>query len=134
MKPLLTREFVPAAKRRPMTKPRKRRLWEARDGVCVHCGEPVEMYGPTVRYDHELALELGGSDEDHNIAPIHRSPCDEIKTALDATRIAELRRQQQMRLDVPREPSKRPLKSKPNWPPRGSQRLQGRPFPSRKPA
>lgn len=131
MKPVLTREFVPAAKRRPMTKARKRRIWEARGGVCVHCEEPVEMYGPTVRYDHELALELGGSDEDHNIAPIHRSPCDEIKTAQDATRIAEMRRQQKMRLEVPREPSKRPiLNRKTNWP--KGREIPSRPFQRRK--
>lgn len=134
MKPFPTREFVPAAKRGSMTKARKRRLWEACNGVCIQCGEPVEVYGPTVRYDHELALELGGSDDDSNIGPIHRSPCDLIKTASDARRIAELRRQQKMRLDVPVEPTKRPIPQRVNpWP--TGQKLQSRPFfGGRKPA
>lgn len=126
MKPYPTREFVPAAKRGSMTKARKRRLWEACQGLCIQCGDVVAMYGPSVRYDHEIALELGGSDDDSNIGPIHRSPCDLIKTASDAKKIAELRRQQKMRLDVEVTPSKRPIPARPEPWPKGGRKLQSR--------
>jgi len=79
-------------KRKSMTYARKRRLWEAAHGACMHCQEPVPMTGPQVRYDHIVALELGGSDDDANIAPIHRHPCDEIKTANDLRAIGKVRR------------------------------------------
>lgn len=133
MKVFPVREFVAAAKRGAMTPARKRRLWEACDGICIQCGDVVEMYGPTVRYDHEIALELGGSDDDSNIGPIHRKPCDLIKCAEDARKIAELHRQQKMRLDVPVEPAKRPIPQRADPWPKVSPKLQGRGF-SRRPA
>lgn len=88
-----------------MTRARKRRIHEAHNGLCVQCGEPVEMFGPTVRYDHEIPLELLGSDDDGNIGPIHRSPCDLIKTANDQAAIAKARRLRKADLE-PRQPTR----------------------------
>lgn len=89
-------------KRKAMSPARKKRIWEAHNGICVQCGEPVEMRGPHVRYDHEIALELGGSDSDSNIGPIHRSPCDEIKTANDMRAIAKVRRIEKRETEGPK--------------------------------
>lgn len=97
------REDVDLDARGSMTTARKRRLWEAAKQKCWMCGQPVPMEGPDVRYDHKTPLELGGADEDWNIFPLHRDPCDRLKTAADAQRIAKMRRQRsKLRLDQPR--------------------------------
>lgn len=88
--------------RKAMTPARRKRIWEARKGVCWMCGKPVPQSGPEVVYDHHLPLDLGGSDDDDNIRPIHREPCDRIKTASDRRRIDKHRRQQKLSLSVPR--------------------------------
>lgn len=98
------REAVPATPRRKMTVVRKKRIYAQREGLCAWCGKPVECFGPGVIYDHYTPLALGGSDEDDNIRPLHARPCDKIKTAFDAKRIAKLRRQQNMA--KPRKPSR----------------------------
>ena len=95
-------EPVDLAERAAMTPARKARIWNARKGKCWFCGQPVPESGPDVRYDHKLPLDLGGTDDDENIWPIHREPCDRIKTAADAQRIAKHRRQSKLRLDQPR--------------------------------
>lgn len=109
------------ARRRHMSKARKARIHTAHGGLCVQCCEEVAMYGPTVVYDHEIPLELGGSDDDGNIGPIHKSPCDQIKTSNDLKQIAKMRRQAKM--GDPREtPSRFPQRpfpvatTKTKWP------------------
>lgn len=72
---------------------RKARIHALRKGKCWMCGQPVAVSGPEVRYDHRLPLELGGSDDDDNLWPLHRAPCDKLKTAADASRIAKAKRQ-----------------------------------------
>ena len=86
------REAVPATPRGSITEARKRRIWEREKGKCWMCGKPVEMLGPTVRYDHRISLELSGTDDDSNIYPIHRDPCDKLKCKADAAKIAKVRR------------------------------------------
>ena len=78
---------IEIAKRRPMTPARMHRIWLRVVGVCWMCGAVTPERGEGVRYDHKLPLELGGSDEDENIFPLHREPCDRIKTAADRVRI-----------------------------------------------
>jgi 5-methylcytosine-specific restriction endonuclease McrA len=107
---LLPREPVELAERGAMSASRKRRIHTMRKGKCWMCGLPVPPTGPEVRYDHKLPLELGGSDDDANLWPLHREPCDRIKTAADARRIAKMRRQADML--EPTQPSKRPLKGR----------------------
>lgn len=100
----MARDDVVPEGRRAMTEARKRRIHTKRKGKCWMCGQPVELDGPGVRYDHKIPLELGGADDDANIWPLHREPCDQIKTAADRKRIDKMRRQSTMRLD--REPPK----------------------------
>lgn len=101
---MLAREPVQPEPRRAMTSARKARIHASRNGVCWLCGKPVPVSGPDVRFDHKLPLELGGSDDDANIWPIHREPCDRLKTQADAKRIAKMRRQ--ARMQEPKAPSR----------------------------
>ena len=101
-------------KRRPMWISRKKRIHEARKGLCAWCGKPVELKGPNVVYDHFIPLALGGSDLDDNIRPLHASPCDKIKTAFDKKRIAKAERIER-RLNGTRR-----KRAKINGPPKGS--------------
>jgi len=52
------------------------------------------MAGPDVEYDHEIAIWLGGPDDDGpNMRPLHRSPCHrKVKTPRDAKVIAKVKR------------------------------------------
>lgn len=98
----LEREVVELDGRGAMTAARKERIWRARNGICWMCGLSVDVLGPTVRYDHKLPIDLGGKDDDDNLWPLHREPCDRIKTKADRKRIDKHRRQQKLRLDVER--------------------------------
>ncbi len=88
----LARVYDEPAKRRPMTPARKARLWGLRGGLCGECGEPTELAGPLVQYDHRIPLELLGPDEDENIWPMHARPCHAAKTKREAPLIAKARR------------------------------------------
>lgn len=90
----LEREPVTPDDRGSMSPARKARIWTARHGKCWFCGFEVPKAGPDVVYDHKIPLELGGSDGDANIYPLHRKPCDELKTKADRRRIDKMRRQQ----------------------------------------
>lgn len=90
-RPALTEEEEP--KRRAMTPARMKRIWEREGGVCWICDKPVPMRGgDLVRYDHRIPFEVCRHDEDWNIFPIHRDPCDLWKTAQDQEDIARARR------------------------------------------
>jgi 5-methylcytosine-specific restriction endonuclease McrA len=132
VKLFLARELLDGTPRKSMTDARKRRIWEAHQGLCMECGEPVPMTGREVEYDHEIPLALNGGEDDFNVGPIHASPCHRVKTKRDITRIAKAKRQRALVEEI--QPSKRPLKSKPSWPPPGSRKLVSRPFPTRRPA
>lgn len=75
-----------------MTDARKRRIHAMRKGICWMCTSPVPVLGPQVRYDHRRPLEMQGTDDDSNLWPLHREPCDRIKTAADKTAIARAKR------------------------------------------
>ena len=84
-------------KRRPMTPARRKRIFEARDGICGYCEEPIDG---TYEIDHLLPLALGGADDDGgNTVPMHVE-CHRLKTfgrkrrreAGDVHRIAKIRR------------------------------------------
>lgn len=81
-------------KRGSMTQARMRRIWEREGGICWFCTKPVPMRGlGIVTYDHRIPFEIIGHDGDENIYPIHRDPCDKLKTAADQAKIAKVRRQ-----------------------------------------
>lgn len=79
--------------RKPMTPARMRRIWEREKGVCWFCTKSVPMRGgDLVRYDHRIPVEISQDDSDAGIYPIHREPCDRLKTAADQAKIAKVRR------------------------------------------
>ena len=89
-------------RRRSMTPARRRRIFEARGGVCAFCEKLIE--GP-YEIDHLLPLVLGGADDDGgNTVPMHPE-CHRIKTfgrprhrdGGDAKRIAKIRRMRRKR-------------------------------------
>lgn len=130
--PTTRREEVERDDRRPMTRARKARIWRAWDERCWFCRMPVPMEGPEVIYDHVGTLWIKGSDEDDDIGPIHAATCNKVKTAADQTRIGKTKRMRKLRLDVPREPSKRRLSGR-DFPidnrPKGQKFGPSRPFP-----
>lgn len=105
-------EDVELDERGSMTTARKKRIHKARGGKCWMCGQDVPALGPDVIYDHKLPLELGGSDADANIWPLHREPCNRLKTAADLRRIAKVRRQSFMRLDKEKPPPTQKLRGR----------------------
>jgi len=108
VKPDLTtikgRDPVVATKRRAMTAARKRRIsdrdsYVCRGGVAYQIdskGRARSSNKCRVDFDHEIALELGGPDEDFNVTPRCNGcacPFDhKIKTANDARLIARANR------------------------------------------
>ena len=80
-----------APKRGSMHKARKIRIHAARGGLCGECGLPVDVSGPEVVYDHRRPLWLSLDDSDDNLWPVHKA-CDQIKTPLDQTTIAKVKR------------------------------------------
>ncbi len=75
------------ARRKPLTKAQRPLFLAAHDGRCYYCGQPItdDLWDD----EHELARELGGSDDMDNRRPIHRRPCHKIKTAADRKLIAK---------------------------------------------
>lgn len=97
--------------RRAMTPARKRRIHEARDGVCYHCNLPVPVAGPDVRYDHRIGYWLRDADDDSDLWPVHLA-CDKKKTAADQGKIAKVKRLIRDADPETRKRSKRPLTSR----------------------
>ena len=88
-----------------MTSARRKRIFEAHDGICAYCGEPID--GP-YDIDHLLSLALGGAEDDGgNTVPMHVE-CRRLKTfgrkrrreGGDVHRIAKIRRVRMSRGDV----------------------------------
>ena len=89
-----------------MTPARRKRIFEAHDGICGYCEEPID--GP-FEIDHLLPLALGGADDDGgNTVPMHVE-CHRLKTfgrkrrreGGDVHRIAKVRRVLTSRSDGP---------------------------------
>lgn len=97
-----------ATDRTSMTRARRRRVFAGCDGRC-ECGADLAVTGYEV--DHQLPLALGGPEDDGNLRALC-PPCHRLKTAADQTRISKTKRMRKLRLDVPREPSKHPLKGR----------------------
>lgn len=89
-----------------MTPARKLRIWTGQDGLCgCGCGDPVDLQGPGVRYDHTIPFEIAPhlDDDGPNVKAVITAH-DALKTyGRDMTWIAKTKRQAKMRLDVPRE-------------------------------
>lgn len=99
-------------RRRPMTPARMKRIWERERGLCGECGQPVPMRGAhLVRYDHRIPFEICLHDDDANIFPIHRDPCDLAKTKRDQGDIARARRRR-LAAQGEKTPTRNPIKSR----------------------
>ena len=68
-------------KRRPMTKARRVRIFDAAHGVCHLCNQPIQT-GEAWDAEHVIALTCGGTDDDANIRPAHVD-CHAGKTRSD---------------------------------------------------
>jgi 5-methylcytosine-specific restriction endonuclease McrA len=73
-----------------MTPARRARILARFDG---HCAYPECAETAGLEIDHEIALELGGKDNDANCRP-YCGPHHKRKTALDMKLIAKMRRRQ----------------------------------------
>lgn len=88
MTALAKREKVEATPRKSMTPARRARALARFGGKCSYPGCGIT---DSLQIDHTIPLELGGADEDHNLAPLCVS-CHRRKTALDVKMIAKARR------------------------------------------
>lgn len=77
-------------KRKPMTKARRVRVFDAASGRCHLCGLAIKT-GERWEAEHVIALECGGTDDDANLRPAHVE-CHKGKTATDAAIGAKLTR------------------------------------------
>jgi hypothetical protein len=124
LNPLGSRPPVEVAPRKRMTPARKRRIHGLAEGRCgCGCGEPVELTGPAVEYDHEIPWWMGGLDDWPNLRPWIKGHHRAEKTPRDIRTIAKTKRQQ--RMTQPKAKSKRPIKTRPKPWPKG-RKLQGR--------
>jgi len=99
-----------AAKRPSMTKAKRARIFVAHDGVCWLCKCKIgaaELYD----IDHQVSRELGGSDDDDNLAPAHKD-CHKAKSKLDVAMIAKSNRLQRAADPETRRKTKHPIRSR----------------------
>lgn len=128
----LTGEPGLATPRRAISAYRRGLILERQKRCCARCASPFhadvlsEDYGGEIvgpfQIDHVLPLELGGADAEANYEALCY-PCHKAKTREDVKRIAKAKRQ--ANLLQPREPSKRPLKSRGFEPSRPSVKMRG---------
>lgn len=79
-----------APKRPSISKANRARIFLAHDGVCWLCKLKIAADAP-YDIDHQVSREIGGSDEDENLAPAHKD-CHKAKTKQDVKAIAKSNR------------------------------------------
>ena len=72
-------EDVGTTKRKPMTPRLRLKIWEAHGGVCALCKGKIDGVRERWIVEHLRALELGGEDNEANMAPAHEA-CAIAKT------------------------------------------------------
>lgn len=83
--------MTPYAPKRPsIGKSKRARIFLAHEGICWLCKVKI---GADEAYDidHQISRELGGSDDDDNLAPAHKD-CHRAKTKSDVKAIAKSNR------------------------------------------
>lgn len=80
-------EFIPHTKRRAMTKPRAAKIFLARNGICITCGQQIRQ-SDSWFIEHPQSLALGGSDDDSELWPAH-TRCKAVKDTQDASKKAK---------------------------------------------
>lgn len=101
-----------AAKRPSISKAKRARIFLAQDGICWLCKLKI---GAEEAYDidHQVSRELGGSDEDDNLAPAHKD-CHKAKTKEDVKAIAKSNRIRRNFGPVEMRKKKRPIPQRAN--------------------
>ena len=110
-----------APKRPAIGKSRRARIFLDHDGICWLCKLKI---GSEQAYDidHQVSRELGGSDDDDNLAPAHKD-CHRTKTKEDVRLIAKSNRIRRNADPETRRQTKHPIRS--------NRKLPSRPFPKR---
>lgn len=89
--------------RRPISLPRRVKLWKAHGGVCHLCGQKISG-GIKWHVEHMVPIALGGADDESNMAPAHIA-CHTPKTKADVAAVARAKRREAKHLGI-RPPSK----------------------------
>lgn len=82
-------ERVSKTARRFLSALARQLAWEASDGLCGLCGEPVALF--EAEWDHRVSLVAGGSNDIGNFQPAHVS-CHRTKSAADVKIGAKIKR------------------------------------------
>lgn len=100
-----------APKRKAISKAKRAQIFLHHGGICWLCKIKI---GADEAYDidHQVSRELGGSDEDDNLAPAHKD-CHKDKTKADVKAIAKSNRIRRDLNPETRRKSKRPIPSRP---------------------
>ena len=80
---------VAKAARRFLSAQARQMAWEASDGLCGLCGEPVALF--EAEWDHRVSLVAGGSNDLANFQPVHPA-CHRRKSKVDVRIGAKIRR------------------------------------------
>ena len=77
--------------RRSISRTERVRIFEAAQGVCHICGQPIDGVRERWDVEHVIPLALGGDDKGDNLQPAHAS-CHAAKTPDDVAKIAKAKR------------------------------------------
>lgn len=69
--------------RRPLTRAKRVRIWNAANGICHICKLPIDGTKDKWDAEHIKPIWLGGADDESNMAPAHKR-CHAPKTAQEA--------------------------------------------------
>lgn len=68
---------VGTTKRKRLTPRQRLSVWERHKGICGLCHRPINGVREKWIVEHMIALELGGADDESNMAPVHKACADE---------------------------------------------------------
>ena len=118
-------QLIPPPRKKFTPKVRKA-VWEAYDGLCARCEEPL---GKVFEIDHILERDLMGSDDLPNLVPLHPE-CHRPKTSARAPVLAKTHRLAKVTFGDLIEPKGRQLQSRPF--PKSTRKLESRGFDKRR--
>lgn len=90
------------------------RVFDRHNGICHFCRQPIQKPHQKHETDHVKALINGGENRESNLAPIHKKPCHEVKTAADVNTKSKVAKVRQKHLGIQK--AKKPIPSRPSPP------------------
>lgn len=102
-------EDIGTTKRKTLTPRMRLKVWENHKGICALCNGKIDGIRERWIVEHMRALELGGADDESNMAPVHEV-CAMLKTSGpegDHARAAKAKRVKSKHLGIKK--SKNPL-------------------------